>query len=217
MSSDKNKYYEPLKLMMPVRHQYIKKAITNKGEKDYSSFFKNKKILDIGTGTGEFLEAFKDYKAKCTGIDLIDNFKVKNSKNFKLIKTDVFKFLKKDIKDQYDIMFCFEVIEHIKNKKLFFKLIKKKIKKNGILFISTINRNIVSRLMIIDLAENILNILPKNTHDYKEFLKTDELMILCKNNNLKIIDISGLAYNPLLKTFSINRFSTVNYFSVIEN
>ncbi len=217
MSTDKEKYYEPLKLMTPIRYQYMKKIILNKKNASMDDVFIGKNILDIGTGTGEYLDIFKDLKANCIGIDSINNFKIKKNKNFKLIKVDLFKYLRKAPKNYFDFIFCFEVIEHLEEKDEIFKLIKKTLKNKGILFMSTINQNPVSKLFAIKLAEDILKILPKKTHEYNLLLPINKLESLCNDNKLSIIDITGLRYNPLFKNFNFSNNQLVNYITAIEN
>ena len=217
MSTDKEKYYEPLKLMTPIRYQYMKKIILNKKNASMDDVFIGKNILDIGTGTGEYLDIFKDLKANCIGIDSINNFKIKKNKNFKLIKVDLFKYLRKAPKNYFDFIFCFEVIEHLEEKDEIFKLIKKTLKDKGILFMSTINQNPVSKLFAIKLAEDILKILPKKTHEYNLLLPINKLESLCNDNKLSIIDITGLRYNPLFKNFNFSNNQLVNYITAIEN
>ena len=217
MSTDKEKYYEPLKLMTPIRYQYMKKIILNKKNASMDDVFIGKNILDIGTGTGEYLDIFKDLKANCIGIDSINNFKIKKNKNFKLIKVDLFQYLRKAPKNHFDFIFCFEVIEHLEEKDEIFKLIKKTLKDKGILFMSTINQNPVSKLFAIKLAEDILKILPKKTHEYNLLLPINKLESLCNDNKLSIIDITGLRYNPLFKNFNFSNNQLVNYITAIEN
>ena len=217
MSTDKEKYYEPLKLMTPIRYQYMKKIILNKKNASMDDVFIGKNILDIGTGTGEYLDIFKDLKANCIGIDSINNFKIKKNKNFKLIKVDLFQYLRKAPKNHFDYIFCFEVIEHLEEKDEIFKLIKKTLKNKGILFMSTINQNPVSKLFAIKLAEDILKILPKKTHEYNLLLPINKLENLCNDNKLSIIDITGLRYNPLFKNFNFSNNQLVNYITAIEN
>ena len=217
MSTDKEKYYEPLKLMTPIRYQYMKKIILNKKNASMDDVFIGKNILDIGTGTGEYLDIFKDLKANCIGIDSINNFKIKKNKNFKLIKVDLFKYLRKAPKNYFDFIFCFEVIEHLEEKDEIFKLIKKTLKNKGILFMSTINQNPVSKLFAIKLAEDILKILPKKTHEYNLLLPINKLESLCNDNKLSIIDITGLRYNPLFKNFNFSNNQLINYITAIEN
>ena len=217
MSTDKEKYYEPLKLMTPIRYQYMKKIILKKKNTSMDDVFIGKNILDIGTGTGEYLDIFKDLKANCIGIDSINNFKIKKNKNFKLIKVDLFEYLRKAPKNYFDFIFCFEVIEHLEEKNEIFKLIKKTLKDKGILFMSTINQNPVSKLFAIKLAEDILKILPKKTHEYNLLLPINKLESLCKDNKLSIIDITGLRYNPIFKNFNFTNNQLVNYITAIEN
>ena len=217
MSTDKEKYYEPLKLMTPIRYQYMKKIILNKKNASMDDVFIGKNILDIGTGTGEYLDIFKDLKANCIGIDSINNFKIKKNKNFKLIKVDLFQYLRKAPKNHFDYIFCFEVIEHLEEKDEIFKLIKKTLKNKGILFMSTINQNPVSKLFAIKLAEDILKILPKKTHEYNLLLPINKLESLCNDNKLSIIDITGLRYNPLFKNFNFSNNQLINYITAIEN
>ena len=217
MSTDKEKYYEPLKLMSPIRYQYMKKIILNKKNASMDDVFIGKNILDIGTGTGEYLDIFKDLKANCIGIDSINNFKIKKNKNFELIKVDLFQYLRKAPKNHFDYIFCFEVIEHLEEKDEIFKLIKKTLKNKGILFMSTINQNPVSKLFAIKLAEDILKILPKKTHEYNLLLPINKLESLCNDNKLSIIDITGLRYNPLFKNFNFSNNQLINYITAIEN
>jgi 2-polyprenyl-6-hydroxyphenyl methylase/3-demethylubiquinone-9 3-methyltransferase len=217
MSTDKEKYYEPLKLMSPIRYQYMKKIILNKKNASMDDVFIGKNILDIGTGTGEYLDIFKDLKANCIGIDSINNFKIKKNKNFELIKVDLFQYLRKAPKNYFDFIFCFEVIEHLEEKDEIFKLIKKTLKDKGILFMSTINQNPVSKLFAIKLAEDILKILPKKTHEYNLLLPINKLESLCNDNKLSIIDITGLRYNPLFKNFNFSNNQLINYITAIEN
>ena len=217
MSTDKEKYYEPLKLMTPIRYKYMKKIILNKKNASMDDVFIGKNILDIGTGTGEYLDIFKDLKANCIGIDSINNFKIKKNKNFELIKVDLFQYLRKAPKNYFDFIFCFEVIEHLEEKDEIFKLIKKTLKNKGILFMSTINQNPVSKLFAIKLAEDILKILPKKTHEYNLLLPINKLESLCNDNKLSIIDIIGLRYNPLFKNFNFSNNQLINYITAIEN
>tara|TARA_B100000787_G_C16153439_1_gene277729 strand:- start:537 stop:1190 length:654 start_codon:yes stop_codon:yes gene_type:complete len=217
MSINKEKYYEPLRLMMPIRHQYMKKIIMNKSRNSFQEYFVGKNILDIGTGTGEFLSLFTQYNANCTGIDSYDNFKIKKNKNINLLKIDLFDYLEKNVKKKFDIIFCFEVIEHLKDKDKFFKLLKRSINKNGLIFLSTINRNYLSRFITINIAENIFNLLPKKTHNYDDFLTVEELKKYSIINGLNLTDVSGIKYNPLFKVFNFTNTTLVNYISTLEN
>ena len=212
------KYYEPLEQMMSVRHQYMGKIISSEGSRNIYDFFKNQHILDLGCGTGKFLHNYYELGAICSGVDLVNNFQFQNKKNYKLINSNFQNFLKKNRK-KFDVIFIFEFLEHLtlNERKVLFKYLPKILKTNGIIFLSTLNRNIVSTFMSINIAENLLKLLPKNTHDPKLYLKPSEIQTLSNKNGLKLLNVQGMSYNPLLKSFRFSEIDLINYFATITN
>ena len=212
------KYYEPLEQMMSVRHQYMGKIISSEGSRNIYDFFKNQYILDLGCGTGKFLHNYYELGAICSGVDLVNNFQFQNKKNYKLINSNFQNFLKKNRK-KFDVIFIFEFLEHLtlNEREVLFKYLPKILKTNGIIFLSTLNRNIVSTFMSINIAENLLKLLPKNTHDPKLYLKPSEIQTLSNKNDLKLLNVQGMSYNPLLKSFRFSEIDLVNYFATITN
>ena len=212
------KYYEPLEQMMSVRHQYMGKIISSEGSGNIYDFFKNQHILDLGCGTGKFLHNYYELGAICSGVDLVNNFQFQNKKNYKLINLNFQNFLKKNRK-KFDVIFIFEFLEHLtlNERKFLFKYLPKILKTNGIIFLSTLNRNIISTFMSINIAENLLKLLPKNTHDPKLYLKPSEIRTLSNKNSLKLLNVQGMSYNPLLKSFRFSEMDLINYFATITN
>ena len=218
MQNYNHKYYEPLEQMIAVRHQYMSKIIKKITHSNIYDYLKNKKILDIGCGTGEFLKNYHDLKNQCLGIDIQQNFKLKNKIGFTLKNTDINNFIKNN-KKKFDIIFIFEFLEHLNlsDRKFLFKNLFKLLNKDSLIFISTINKNIISKFFVIDVAEKYLNLLPKNTHDDKYFLKPSEIQNLASSNKLQLIDVSGMTYNPLFKNFKLSKIDLVNYFVSLRN
>ena len=212
------KYYKPLEQMMSVRHQYMGKIISSEGSPNIYNFFKNRDILDLGCGTGKFLHNYYELGAICSGVDLVNNFQFQNKKNYKLINSNFQNFLKKNRK-KFDVIFIFEFLEHLtlNEREVLFKYLPKILKTNGIIFLSTLNRNIVSTFMSINIAENLLKLLPKNTHDPKLYLKPSEIQTLSNKNGLKLLNVQGMSYNPLIKSFRFSEIDLVNYFATITN
>ena len=212
------KYYEPLEQMIAVRHQYMSKIIKKITHSNIYDYLKNKKILDIGCGTGEFLKNYHDLNNQCLGIDIQKNFKFKNKIGFTLKNTDIKNFINNN-KKKFDIIFIFEFLEHLNlsDREFLFKNLFKLLNRNSLIFISTLNKNIISKFLAIDVAEKYLKLLPKNTHDDKYFLKPSEIQNLAKNNKLHLVDVSGMAYNPLFKSFKLSKIDLVNYFVSLRN
>ena len=217
MDTYNSKYYEPLEQMMAIRHQYMSKILKDHSGQDIYEFFKNKKILDLGCGTGEFLNNYYGMGAECSGIDIENNFKIKNKINFKLINIEANKFLK-NCKKKFDVIFLFEFLEHLEeqDKYQLFGNLTKNLNKNAYIFISTLNKNLLSKYLAIDIAENLLKLLPKKTHDFDLFLSPSKLQSISQKYNLNLMDIEGMQYNPIFKSFKLSKFDLVNYFGTLK-
>ena len=217
MDTYNSKYYEPLEQMMAIRHQYMSKILRDHSGQDIYEFFKNKKILDLGCGTGEFLNNYYGMGAECSGIDIENNFKIKNKINFKLINIEANKFLK-NCKKKFDVIFLFEFLEHLEeqDKYQLFENLTKNLNKNAYIFISTLNKNLLSKYLAIDIAENLLKLLPKKTHDFNLFLSPSKLQSIIQKYNLNLMDIEGMQYNPIFKSFKLSKFDLVNYFGTLR-
>ena len=217
MDTYNSKYYEPLEQMMAIRHQYMSKILRDHSGQDIYEFFRNKKILDLGCGTGEFLNNYYGMGAECLGIDIENNFKIKNKINFKLINIEANKFLK-NCKKKFDVIFLFEFLEHLEeqDKYQLFENLTKNLNKNAYIFISTLNKNLLSKYLAIDIAENLLKLLPKKTHDFNLFLSPSKLQSISQKYNLNLMDIEGIQYNPIFKSFKLSKFDLVNYFGTLK-
>ena len=217
MAKYNKEYYKPLEQMMAVRHQYMSKILRKHTDQDIYNFFQNKQVLDLGCGTGEFLNNYFEMGAQCTGIDIEKNFKLKNKKNFNLYNLDANTFLK-NCKKKFDIIFLFEFLEHLEEgdkHKLFESLIKI-LNKNALIFVSTLNKNLLSKYLAIDIAENILKLLPKKTHEYDLFLSPTQLQTLSQKYKLSLLNIEGLQYNPIIKSFKLSKVDLVNYIGALK-
>ena len=106
-----------------------------------------------------------------------------------------------------------EIVEHVSDLNYFIKSCANLLKKNGIMFVATINRTLKSYLFAIVGAEYILKWLPIGTHDWNLFVKPEELIKTSMKHNLKSNGIHGMIYNPLLDQWKTGKDSSVNYIS----
>ena len=120
---------------------------------------------------------------------------------------------------KFDVVFLFEFLEHLdeKEKNKIFKNLKKLLNKKSYIFISTLNKNSVSKYLSINIAENLLNLLPKSTHDYDLFITPNQLQTIGKKYKFKLVNSEGMLYNPLLKNFKLSKINIVNYFCTLQN
>ena len=130
---------------------------------------KKLEILDLGCGGGLVCESLAKLGCNVTGIDFVEN-NIKAAKLHASQNNLKINYYTQDIdglslKKKYDLIILFEVLEHIDNWDKTLLKIKKFLKKGGLIILSTINRNIVSNILAIKFAENVLRWVPKNTHD----------------------------------------------------
>ena len=117
----------------------------------------------------------------------------------------------------YDLIITFEILEHLDDWKRFLNRVINNLKPNGKVIISTINRNALAKYTAINLAENFLKWIPKNTHDYNKFIKPEEIKKFSLSKNLQFKNLKGLNYKPIFDTWEFsNNFYYINYFCTIE-
>ena len=76
---------------------------------------------------------------------------------------------------------------------------------------STLNRTPLAFGAAIAGAEYALNLLPRGTHHYAQFIRPSELATMLREHGLELEDLSGLAYNPFTRRAAIVKSTQVNY------
>ncbi len=208
--------FKPLHKFNPLRINYIKKKIiTHFNIKSKSQPLKNIKLLDIGCGGGLLSEPMCRLGANVTGIDAsqknINVASLHSSKNNLKINYLCSSPEKINLKKKFDVILNMEIVEHVEDLNLFLKKSSLLLKKNGLMFVATINKTLKSYIFAIVGAEYILQWLPIGTHDWSKFVKPEELIGLGKKNNLKLVEISGVKFDILKNEWMTSEDSSVNY------
>ncbi|MBH72020.1 MAG: Ubiquinone biosynthesis O-methyltransferase [Alphaproteobacteria bacterium MarineAlpha6_Bin6] len=209
---DINGNYKILHKINPLRLDFI---INN-----FNKPLNNKKVLDIGCGGGLISELLSKKKANVTGID--ENiYNIKQAKNHAKISSLKINYLNKSLnsfnkknKQKYDLILCLEVLEHVENVEESLEIISKLLKTNGTLILSTINRNLKSLIFAKMFGEYILNWIPIGTHQYKKFLKPEEIIQIFKLKKINFKKIKGMEFNPVLNKWFLSNNTNINYFMV---
>ena len=174
-------------------------------------------ILDVGCGGGLLCEPLKRLGATVTGIDASKN-------NIKVAKLHAKKMYldinyiccppeNLKLKNKFDVVLNMEIVEHVSNVDLFIQNCSTLVKKNGIMFIATINKNLKSYLLAILGAEYVLRWLPIGTHDWNKFLTPQELETIVTEKNFTIDQVVGMKFNLFSKKWQTNNDTSVNYIS----
>ena len=208
--------FKPLHKFNPIRIKYIRDSIIQYFNiKSKNIPLKNINILDIGCGGGLISVPMKRLGANVVGIDAsLKNIKVakiyskKNNLQIKYICSSPEKL---KIKKKFDVLLMLEIVEHVNDINLFIKQSSKFLKKNGLMFVATLNKTLKSYVFAIIGAEYILNWLPIGTHDWEKFMKPNKLINIAKNSKLNLIDLNGIKFNPLNDKWSLSYDKSVNY------
>lgn len=216
--------FRPLHQFNPTRLAYIREKICLEFNRDPVSLmpFENLRILDIGCGGGLLCEPMARLGATVVGADAahtnIEVAKIHAAQNGLSIdyRTTTAEILAND-GELFDIILNMEVVEHVADVNLFIAATAKMLKPQGVMFISTLNRTWKSWGLAIIGAEYILRWLPKGTHDYKKFLKPQELKSFLFQNALTVIDEVGVTYNPLNDSWNRSKDMDVNYMLLAKN
>ena len=213
---DPNGKFKPLHNFNPIRIKYIKdNIIKDFNLKSLEKPFKNIKILDIGCGGGLLSEPMCRLGATVVGIDAsekniqVAKFHAKKSKlkiDYKVASPEKLK-----TKLKFDVILNMEIVEHVEDINFFIKESSKLLRKNGVMFIATLNKTLKSYAFAIVGAEYILRWLPIGTHDWEKFVRPNDLINISKKNNLIFKKLDGMKFDILDNSWKVSEDTSINY------
>ena len=208
--------FKPLHKFNPTRIKYLKENIVYKFKlKNKSKPLSGINILDIGCGGGLLSEPMSRMGANVTGIDAsnknIKIAKVHSKKNKLKINYLCSSPEKLKIGKKFDVILNMEIVEHVDDIDFFLKTCSKLLKKNGLMFVATINKTLKSYLLAIVGAEYVLRWLPIGTHEWDKFVKPEDLKKILMKYDLSLNKLEGMNFNIIKDEWSISRDLSVNY------
>jgi 2-polyprenyl-6-hydroxyphenyl methylase/3-demethylubiquinone-9 3-methyltransferase len=211
---DQSGAFRTLHDLNPLRLQYI----------DRFAAIAHQYVVDVGCGGGILAEGMATLGAKVTGIDLSkQSIHVAKQHSLKSNLAIDYRYISaKALAQQkphfFDVVVCMEMLEHVTQPLEIIRAIARLIKPNGWVFFSTINRNMRSYIRAVLIAEYLLNLLPRGTHSYENFIKPSELVHMTQQaTSLQLVDLSGVSYNPFLRRAYLTVNATVNYIAAFQN
>lgn len=203
----------PLHDLNPVRLAFVAERVVLRGAC----------VADVGCGGGLLSEALAKAGADVTAIDLapevIEVAKLHlhetNAARPSPLAIDYRLCSSRELAAAepaaFDAVCCMELIEHVPDPVALVGDLAALLKPGGQLFLSTLNRTPASFVTAIIGAEYVARLLPRGTHDYRQFLKPSELAACLRRSGLMLDEISGIAYNPLNRKAWLTRHTAVNY------
>ena len=96
----------------------------------------------------------------------------------------------------FDLVTCMEMLEHVPDPASVVRACARLVRPGGLVFFSTLNRNLKSYALAIVAAEYLLGMLPRGTHDYARFIRPSELDAWARAAGLSTTDITGDDLQP---------------------
>lgn len=174
-------------------------------------------ILDVGCGGGILAESMAKKGAIVSGLDAdpdVINTAHQHAKEQSLAIHYTCLGIEDFSGETFQAITCMEMLEHVAEPDMIIEHAARLLQPGGYFFLSTINRTLKAYLTAVIAAEYVLNLLPKQTHDYQRFIKPSELAMMVRKAGLELIDIKGMDYNPFTREASLQDSVSVNYLLV---
>jgi 2-polyprenyl-6-hydroxyphenyl methylase/3-demethylubiquinone-9 3-methyltransferase len=204
---DENGPQKALHALNPARLGYVADRIE----------LQDAQVLDIGCGAGLLSEALARSGAHVTAIDLAPDL-IKVAKLHRLesgVEVDYrlqsAEALAAEAPASFDAVTCMEMLEHVPDPAAILAACATLLGPGGRLVISTLNRTPAAFALAIVGAEYVARVLPKGTHQYRDFIKPSELAKWLREAGLELEDVSGLMYEPWRNSARVIARTDVNY------
>lgn len=200
--------FGPLHKMNPLRLDWIERICGG---------LAGKSVVDVGCGGGILTEAMALRGAEALGIDLgekaigvarLHRLESNVAVDYRLVSAET---LAAEAPGSRDVVTCMEMLEHVPAPGEIVAACARLAKPGGVVVVSTINRNLKAYALAVLAAEYVLGLLPRGTHDYAKFVTPSEIAASARAAELEPAAITGVAYDPLTKSFRLSSDASVNY------
>jgi 2-polyprenyl-6-hydroxyphenyl methylase / 3-demethylubiquinone-9 3-methyltransferase len=196
--SDDIRWVRTLKNLVPGRLAWFDRQIN----------WQSRDVLDLGCAGGFMAEALAARGAQVTGIDPAEGAIAAARAHARAqglricYDVGVGEALPYDT-DSFDAVVCVDVLEHVTDLHRVLAEVARSLRPGGLFLFDTINRNLLARLATITVAEDLLRLLPRGTHDPTMFIKPRELRAAMHGAGLVPGAITGLGPRGINRRFDL--------------
>jgi 2-polyprenyl-6-hydroxyphenyl methylase/3-demethylubiquinone-9 3-methyltransferase len=215
--------FAPLHKFNPVRLGFIREQALARFGRDggLRRPFEGLRLLDIGCGGGLLSEPMSRLGFAVTGVDASERnvaTAAAHAAEHGLAidyRASTAEQLVASGEPLFDAILNMEVIEHVADPGEFLRTCAHLLAPGGVMIVATLNRTLKALALAKVGAEYVLRWLPAGTHDWKKFLKPEELRGFIAREPVEMDGPFGVAFDPLSGRWSRSRDVDVNYMMVV--
>jgi 2-polyprenyl-6-hydroxyphenyl methylase / 3-demethylubiquinone-9 3-methyltransferase len=214
--------FAPLHKFNPVRLQFIRdQALAHFGREGTERRpFEGLRLLDVGCGGGLLCEPMTRLGFEVTGVDASEQnigtaaahaSEVGLAIDYRCATAEA--LLKTG--QRFDLILNMEVIEHVANPAAYLRDTARLLAPSGLMILATLNRTLKSLALAKVGAEYVLRWVPTGTHDWRRFLRPDEIRGFLADEPYDLAGPFGVGYDPLSGQWRRSADADVNYLMTV--
>lgn len=206
----------PLHAMNPLRVRWIESRVRARFPEGLPG-----ELLDIGCGAGLLSEALAAHGFPVLGLDAAAPA-IQAAEAHAAGRSLPLRYRAGRLEElvaenaRFPVVTALELIEHVPDPGRFLALLAQVVAPGGLLFVSTLNRSLRALAVAKIGAEYVARLLPRGTHDWRQFLPPRQLGALAAAAGLRPMASAGLRYDPWRRRWAESRDLSINYIMAFE-
>ena len=215
--------FAPLHRFNPVRLGFIRdRALARFGRDGQARRpFEGLRLLDIGCGGGLLSEPMARLGFEVTAVDASERnvgaakaHAAEMGLQINYLCSTVETLAQED-SPPFDVILNMEVIEHVADPAGFLKDCARLVAPGGLMIVATLNRTAKAMALAVVGAEHVLRWLPVGTHDWKKFIKPEQIRGWLDGEHVEVEGPFGVGFSPLTGRWSQSGDTDVNYLMTV--
>jgi len=214
--------FAPLHRFNPVRLEFIRdQALAHFGrDRAARRPFQGLKLLDIGCGGGLLAEPMARLGFQVTGVDASERnvgtaaahaAEVGLAIDYRVATAEALV----EAGGRFDVILNMEVIEHVADPASYLRDTARLLAPGGLMILATLNRTLKALALAKIGAEYVLRWVPAGTHDWRRFLRPEEIRSFLADERFEVAGPFGVVFDPIAGRWRRSVDADVNYLMTV--